>query len=385
MSGAHHHGHTHGHSHGHDHGHGHGHGHAHGARHGTAFAIAVTLNMAFVVAEVAAGLLGGSMALIADAGHNLSDVLSLLLAWGASVLAARPPSTRFTYGFKSSSILAAIANAALLWVALGAILVETIRRLGDPVPADGMTMIVVATIGIVINGASALLFVKGSKGDLNLRAAFLHLIADAAVSAGVVVAGIGVLLWGAGWIDPVTSLVITFVIAWSSWGLLRDSVKMGLLGVPEGIDGGAVRAFADAELGVERDCRVIAVVGLDVDHPGADRPRLGLQRFDQRGRDPFAPAVSRHGEVVDIDLLARLLELAEHVGGHGADDALSVRGDLEDEVGAAERLVQPRIVEPVRAVARQIIEDLAEQVECLARKEKVARREADDLPVLRHG
>lgn len=233
----------------HHHGHGHGHGHAHGPG-GAGFAIAVTLNLAFVIAEVAAGLLSGSMALIADAGHNFSDVLSLLLAWGASVLAARPPSERFTYGLKSSSILAAIANAALLWVALGAILVETIRRFADPAPVEGTTMIVVAALGIVINGASALLFARGSKTDLNLRAAFQHLLADAAVSAGVVVAGVGVMLTGARWIDPVTSLVITLVIAWGSWGLLRDSVRMGLLAVPEGIDQAKVRAFLESQPGV---------------------------------------------------------------------------------------------------------------------------------------
>jgi cobalt-zinc-cadmium efflux system protein len=239
-------------SHGHSHGHGHSNGHSHApaSPRGRGFATAVALNLAFVVAEVAAGLVSGSMALIADAGHNLSDVLSLLLAWGASVLAARPPSERFTYGLKSSSILAAIANAALLWVALGAIVVETLRRFGDPAPVQGWTMIVVATAGIVINGASAMLFAAGSKTDLNLRAAFQHLLADAAVSAGVVIAGIGVLLTGAGWIDPATSLAITLVIGWGSWGLLRDAVKMGLLAVPEGIDQARVRAFLESRPGV---------------------------------------------------------------------------------------------------------------------------------------
>jgi cobalt-zinc-cadmium efflux system protein len=234
----------------HNHHHHHDHAVEAGASRGTAFAIAVSLNLAFVVAEVAAGLIGGSMALIADAGHNLSDVLSLALAWAASALVARPPSPRFTYGFKSSSILAAIANAALLWVALGAILVETIRRFSDPAPVQGMTMIVVAAVGIFVNGASALLFAKGSKGDLNLRAAFQHLLADAAVSAGVVLAGIAILFTGIRWIDPVTSLVITLFIAWGSWGLLRDSAKMGMLGVPDGVDGEAVRGFLAAQPGV---------------------------------------------------------------------------------------------------------------------------------------
>ena len=218
--------------------------------HGPAFLIAIVLNLGFVAAEGAAGILSGSTALLADAGHNLSDVLTLLMAWGASVLAARPPSARFTYGFKSSSILAAIANAALLFAALGAILVETIRRLADPAPVAGGTMIVVAAIGIVINGASAFLFARGRKQDLNLRAAFQHLLADAAVSAGVVGAGLLVVYTGARWIDPATSLAIIAVIAWGSWGLLRDAVKMGLLAVPEGIDEGKVRALLAAQPGV---------------------------------------------------------------------------------------------------------------------------------------
>ena len=190
------------------------------------------------------------MALIADAGHNLSDVMTLLLAWGASALAARPPSARFTWGFKSSSILAAITNAALLWVALGAILVETIRRLADPAPVQGGLVMAVAALGIVVNGLCALLFARGRKSDLNLRAAFQHLLADAAVSAGVVVAGLAVVLTGATWVDPLTSLVITAVIGWGSWGLLRDSLRMGLLAVPQGIDEAAVRDFLAGQPGV---------------------------------------------------------------------------------------------------------------------------------------
>lgn len=242
---------------GHHHHHGHHHGHHHpepptGSNVGKAFAIAVVLNLVFVVAEVAAGFISGSMALLADAGHNLSDVLSLLLAWVANVLSARPPSERFTYGLKSSSILAAIANAALLWVAVGAILVETIRRFTDPSPVAGTTMMVVAGIGIAVNALSALLFAKGAKSDLNLRAAFIHLMADAVVSVGVVGAGLVILLTGFELIDPITSLVITAVIAWSSWGLLRDSLRMGMLGVPEGIDVAKVRAHLEALPGVAR-------------------------------------------------------------------------------------------------------------------------------------
>ena len=231
-------------------GHDHHHHLAPAAGYGRAFALGVGLNTAFVAIEAAAGIVSGSMALVADAGHNLSDVLGLLIAWTASALAARPPSERFTYGFKSSSILAALANAALLLAATGAILVETLRRLADPQPVAGATMIAVAAAGIVVNGATALLFMRGRKADLNIRGAFLHMAADAAVSAGVVVAGIAVLLTGRTWIDPAAGLVIVAAIAWSTWGLLRDSVRMALLGVPAGIDEAAVHAFLAARPGV---------------------------------------------------------------------------------------------------------------------------------------
>jgi len=243
------------HDHGHEGGHARGHGHFHSSptvNRGRAFIIAIALNVAFVIAEVAAGLLSGSMALLADAGHNLSDVLSLVMAWGANLLSSRPPSPRFTYGLKSSSILAALANAALLWAALGAILIETLRRLGDPEPVAGGVMMGVAAIGIAVNALSALLFARGRKSDLNVRAAFVHLMADAAVSAGVVVAGLLVVLTGSRWIDPVASLVITGVIAWTSWGLLRESLSMGMLAVPHGIDHGEVARFLGGRAGVSQ-------------------------------------------------------------------------------------------------------------------------------------
>jgi len=219
---------------------------------GWAFAVAVALNLAFVAIEAGFGLASGSMALVADAGHNLSDVLSLVLAWGASVLSQRPPSDRYTYGLKSSSILAAIANAALLWVAIGGITVETLRRLTDPAPVVGSTIIAVATAGILVNGASALLFARGSKSDLNVRAAFVHLLADAAVSAGVVIAGLLIIGTGQWWIDPATSLVVTGVIAWSSWSLLRQSLRFGMLGVPDTIDLATVRDYLQGLPGVVR-------------------------------------------------------------------------------------------------------------------------------------
>ena len=236
-------------------GHSHSHDHAHGQDHAPAnfdraFAIGVLLNSAFVLIEAGFGLWAGSMALVADAGHNLSDVMSLLIAWAASYMAQRPASPRFTYGYKSSSILAALANAGLLLVALGAILFETIDRLFAPAPVEGWTMIAVAGVGIVINTATALLFVSGRKHDINIRGAFLHMAADALVSLGVVVAGVLILVTGAMWIDPLTSFIIVVVIGYGTWGLLRDSVKMGLLAVPEGIDEAEVRGFLERLPGV---------------------------------------------------------------------------------------------------------------------------------------
>lgn len=199
----------HAHAHPHDHqGHGHGHGHGHGPHHhhhapadfGRAFAVGIALNTAFVLLEAGAGLAYGSMALIADAGHNLSDVLALALAWGASIAARRPASGRFTYGYKSSTILAALANALLLAAAIGAIGFETLHRMMNPVNPEGYAMMAVAGIGIVINALTAMLFVRG-QDDLNIRGAYLHMAADAAVSLGVVVAGLAIVLTGMAWID----------------------------------------------------------------------------------------------------------------------------------------------------------------------------------------
>jgi len=212
------------------------HGHHHGPQDfGNAFLIGIGLNVVFVVIEAAAGLAYGSMALVADAGHNLSDVLALMLAWAASIAAKRPPQGRFTYGFKSSTILAALANALLLAVAIGAILFETVHRMMTPQEPQGMAMVIVAGIGIGINAFTAMLFMKG-QDDINIRGAYLHMAADALVSLGVVVAGVAILVTGFAWIDPLVSLVIVAVIAWGTWGLARDSLTMGLLAAPAGID-----------------------------------------------------------------------------------------------------------------------------------------------------
>ena len=237
-------------SHSHPPGEGHAHSHA-PADFGRAFAIGIALNTGFVVVEATYGFLSGSMALVADAGHNLSDVLALILAWGASVAAKRAPTRRFTYGYKSSTILAALANAALLIVAIAVIAYETLHRLAEPAPVEGMTVIVVAGIGIAINAGTALMFMRGQADDLNIRGAYLHMAADALVSLGVVLAGIAIVLTGATWIDPAVGLLIVAVIAWSTWGLARDSLAMGLLAVPENVDETAVRAYLAGLPGVE--------------------------------------------------------------------------------------------------------------------------------------
>ncbi len=237
------------HDHGHDHG---GHGHSHAPKSfGKAFAIGTALNLGFVIIEAGYGIAAGSMALLADAGHNLSDVLVLLIAWGAATLGRRTPKGRYTYGFRSSSILAAFLNALLLLVAIVVIAVEAIRRFSEPAPVAGGTVMIVATVGIVINTATALLFMSGRKGDLNIKGAFLHMAADAAVSAGVVVAGFFIVKTGLSWIDPVTSLVIVAVIAIGTWGLLRDSVNMSLQAAPPGIDPLEIGSFLRAQDGVQ--------------------------------------------------------------------------------------------------------------------------------------
>ena len=232
----------------HDHG-GNQHDHA-PADFGKAFAIGIVLNTALVIAEAVFGYLGNSTALMADAGHNLSDVFGLLVAWAASVVSKPAPSGRFTYGLRGSSILPALANGIFLLVATGAIGWESVQRFRDPQPVAGVTVMVVA-IGIVVNGATALLFDKGRKGDINIRGAFLHMAGDAAVSAGVVVSAALILWTGRLWLDPAMSLVICAVILWSTWGLLRSSIGMSLSAAPVEIDLEAVRAFLLGRPGVK--------------------------------------------------------------------------------------------------------------------------------------
>jgi cobalt-zinc-cadmium efflux system protein len=212
-------------------------------------AAGVALNTLFVAAEAVAGVTAGSLALLADAGHNAGDVLGLLLAWGASWLARRPPSRRYTWGLRRSTIYAALANAVLLLVACGGIAWEAIHRLQSPAPVAGPIVIAVASLGVVINTLTALLFLKGHS-DANVRGAFLHMAADAAVSLGVVLAGAAIALTGATWIDPVTSLVVAAVIVAGTWGLFRESLDLALDAVPRGVEPEAIEAALTALPGV---------------------------------------------------------------------------------------------------------------------------------------
>lgn len=259
------HDHQHGHAHGHDHDHGkkghkHGHGHSHGPgghHHGPltfdrAFAIGITLNILFVIAEFGTGFVAQSVALMADAGHNLSDVFGLAVAWAGATLAKRGPSKRFTYGLKASTIVAALINALLLLMAMGAIVFEAVMRFGQPAEVKGAVIVVVAALGILINAATAWLFARGQKSDINLRGAYLHMAADATVSAGVMLAGLAIWWTGAQWIDPLTSIVVAALIFWQTWGLLRETIEMSLNAVPRAIDFDEVTKALEALPGVTR-------------------------------------------------------------------------------------------------------------------------------------
>lgn len=231
-----------------------GHHHTHGEPTttglGRRFAIGIGLNAAFVLVEIGAGTFGHSVALLADAGHNVSDVLGLVAAALAQSLARRQPTARFTYGLGSSSILAALFNAVLLLVVVGALSVEAVGRFARPEPVEGGLVMAVAALGIVVNGGVALLFAAGRHNDMNIRGAFLHMAGDALVSLGVLIAGGAILLTGQLWLDPLVSLIVNAVIVIGTWGLLRDSLAMGLDAVPPGIAAGEVRAFLLAQTGV---------------------------------------------------------------------------------------------------------------------------------------
>jgi cobalt-zinc-cadmium efflux system protein len=285
-------------------------GHGHGAPLdvGRAFALGVALNVGFVVVETAAGLWANSLALLADAGHNLSDMLALLLAWGATTLSARQPSARFTFGLRSSSVLAALANALLLLAVCGAIAWEAIGRLQMSIAVPGAPVIAVAACGVVVNAATALLFLRRHKVDLNARGAYLHMAADALVSLGVVAAGIGMLLTGWSWLDPVVSLTVVGVIFASTWGLARDSLGLALHAVPAGIDPAAVRAFLAARPGVA-DVHDLHIWGMSTTenalsahlvipegHPGDHFLAQTARELEQRFRIGHATLQIEHGD-----------------------------------------------------------------------------------------
>jgi cobalt-zinc-cadmium efflux system protein len=244
----HHHSH-HDHHDGHDHHHGLRHSHA-PASFGRAFAIGTLLNFAFVIVEAAYGIISDSVALLADAGHNLSDVLSLIVAWIAMSLSQRQPTARFTYGLRSSSILAALFNALFLLLVIGGITWEALQRLATPPAVAGGTMMIIAAIGVVINAGTAMLFMRGRKGDLNIRGAYLHMVADAAISAGVVLSGAVIYFTGWNLLDPLVSLVVSALIVYGTWGLLRDSVRMTFGAVPDAIDPTEVRRYLAGQVGV---------------------------------------------------------------------------------------------------------------------------------------
>jgi cobalt-zinc-cadmium efflux system protein len=256
--------HDHDHAHDHQHagqarapGNAHGHSHAHGHAHvispdgvSLRMGIAVALNLVFVVVEGGFGFMSNSVALIADAGHNLSDVLGLVCAWGALLLGRRPPGAKFTYGLGRSSVLAALANAVLLLLACGAIAWEALSRLGSPPEVAGRTVMIVAAIGIALNGISAWMLHAGSHGDLNRRSAYIHMLGDAVVSAGVVLSGLLIIWTGWSLIDPLVSLVIVAVILVSTWRLLRDSLTLSLDGVPSSVNSSAVLSYLADQRGV---------------------------------------------------------------------------------------------------------------------------------------
>jgi cobalt-zinc-cadmium efflux system protein len=225
--------------------------HSHSQDYNKAFIIGVTLNGLFIIVEFFYGISINSMALIADAGHNLSDVLGLLLAWGAGSLARRSPDNARTYGFRKSTILAALFNSILLLIAVGAITIEAVKKFSDPEPVASMTIIIVAGIGVLINSATALLFISGRKKDLNIRGAFLHMAADAGVSLGVVAAGIAILYTGWNWLDPMISILIVIVITAGTWKLLKESFFLSMDSVPQGINLSDVRDYLRSLDGVK--------------------------------------------------------------------------------------------------------------------------------------
>jgi cobalt-zinc-cadmium efflux system protein len=284
-------------NHDHDHHHHRGPGHHHHApaSFGRAFAVGIALNTAYVAIEAVFGILSNSLALLADAGHNSGDVLSLGVAWMAARLARRPPSERYTYGLRGSSILAALSNAAVLLLATGAIAWAAIQKLLHPSPSAGSTMMLVAAAGVAVNGLTALLFASGGKGDVNIRSAFAHMAADAVVSLGVVIAGTLVWLTGWAWVDPAVSLVISAAIVAGTWSLMRESLDLALQAVPASVNRADVLAYLEALPGVS-EVHDLHIWGMSttenamtahIVRPGADLDDTLLRRVSEELRRRF--------------------------------------------------------------------------------------------------
>ncbi len=271
----------------HGHPHGQDHAHQHAAPRDRRYSIAIGLNLGFVALEAAAGVFANSTALLSDAAHNLSDVLGLALAAGATWLATRAKSERRTYGFSKATVLAALANALVLVAVSGGILWEALSRFAAPEPTQGALVMAVAGAGVLINGATALLFLRGRHDDVNVRGAFLHMAADAGVSAAVILAGLGIWLTGLEWIDPAISVVVVALILWGTWGLLLESLDLALDAAPRGIDVAAVRAYLAEQPGV------IAVHDLHVWAMGATKPALTAHLVrPEGGDDGFLAAIA---------------------------------------------------------------------------------------------
>ena len=263
----------------HGHAHDHGHAHHHRAPGDQRYTIAIALNLGFVVIEAGAGIFANSTALLSDAVHNLSDVLGLAMAGGAAWLARQTSSTRRTYGFSKATVLAALANALVLVVACGGILIEAMQRLFAPTPTAPVIVMVVAAAGVLINGATALLFLRGRKEDVNVRGAYLHMLSDAGVSAAVIAAGAAIWFTGQHWIDPALSIAVVALILWSTWGLLRESLDLAMDAAPAHIDVAAVRDYLARQPGV------IAVHDLHIWAMGATKPALTAHLVRPGGAD----------------------------------------------------------------------------------------------------
>ena len=288
-------------AHGHSHDHGHDHSHAHGEPGDKRYIVAIALNLGFVIVEAIAGVYANSTALFSDAAHNLSDVLGLAFSGGAAWLAQQTASERRTYGYAKATVLAALANALVLVAASGGILWEAILRFLHPEATQPLFVMVTAALGVIVNGATAVMFVAGRKEDVNVRGAFLHMMGDAGVSAAVIVAGAVIWFTGWRWVDPAISVAVVLLILWTTWGLLKESLDLAMDAAPAHIDVAAVRAFLTQQAGVT------AVHDLHIWAMGATRPALTAHLVRPEGGDDaflttLADGISKHFGIGHVTL-----------------------------------------------------------------------------------